>query len=57
MIVITSDQDNTVAYGGTNTMKRHIYTNKALTTPPPRNEWLSEYSSGAGMGTSATTTK
>lgn len=31
VIVITSDQDNTVAYGGTNTMRRHIYTNKALT--------------------------
>lgn len=36
LIVITSDQDNTVVYGGTNTMRRHIYTNKALTPPPPQ---------------------
>lgn len=60
VIVITSDEDNTVAYGGTNTMRRHIYTNKALTPPctPPHSEWLSEDSSSAGRkGTSATKTK
>ena len=47
VMVITSDQDNTVAYGGTNTMRRHIYTNKALTPPCPCSEWLSEDSPGA----------
>lgn len=41
VMVITSDQDNTVAYGGTNTMRRHIYTNKALTPPPSCNDYLS----------------
>lgn len=58
VMVITSDQDNTVAYGGTNTMRRHIYTNKALTPPPPPcNEWLSKDSLGAGRMESSTKTK
>lgn len=35
VMLIASDQDNTVAYGRTNTMRGHFYTNKALPPPPP----------------------
>lgn len=35
VMLIASDQDNTVAYGRTNTMRGHFFTNKALPSPPP----------------------
>lgn len=35
VMLIASDQDNTVAYGRTNTMRGHFYPNKALPSPPP----------------------
>lgn len=40
-MLITSDQDNTVAYGRTNTMRRHIYTNKAWASPSYL-QWMTE---------------